>query len=191
MVDTDAEMETGALSYRDMLAENGVVSDGTCSYWEDNEEDSIHFEDVISDDEMDGNDDQCPKVVFSKEEKERLRKPWRKTLIVKLLSKVLGFQTLNARIKNPWQLEEGRFKVVDLGGYYLTVRQWTQNFDPLLDKIEKVIAWVRLLGLPLEYYNGLSLTRIRNIIGRVIRFDRNIEEVIRGRFARLICVELD
>ncbi|XVF16538.1 hypothetical protein REPUB_Repub10bG0040500 [Reevesia pubescens] len=63
------------------------------------------------------------------------------------------------------------------------------NFDPPTDKIDKVIAWIRLPGLPLEYYSTMALSRLGVIVGRVICFDRNTEEVIRGCYAR-VCVEL-
>ncbi|XVF27193.1 hypothetical protein REPUB_Repub14bG0086000 [Reevesia pubescens] len=155
------------------------------------------------------------RVVFSKEEKQQLRMPWRNALIVKLLGKVLGFQTLSARAKQLWQLE-GKYKVVDLGqdyflfkfekkvdykhvlegrpwiigGHYLTVRQWTLNFNPNTDIINKVIAWVRLPGLPMEYYSQFALLRLWALVGRGIKVDRNTEDAIRGRFARL-CIEVD
>lgn len=77
-----------------------------------------------------------------------------------------------------------------IGGHYLTVRQWAPNFDPSVDVINKVIAWIRFPGLPVEYYNSLALTRMGSLVGKVIQIDRNTEDAVRGRFARL-CVEVD
>ncbi|XVF14516.1 hypothetical protein REPUB_Repub09cG0067500 [Reevesia pubescens] len=185
--------------------------------WDDTlaEANNIHFDVDVSVDEMDENDGPWTTVQFTKKEKESMRKPWRKALIVKLFGNVLGFQTLTTRIKNPWQLT-GRYKVVDLGhdyflfrfekksdynnvleggpwistGHCLTVRQWTPNFDLVSDKIEEVIAWIRFPCLPVEYYNVLALTKMSCHVGRVIRLDKNTKEAICGRYAR-VCVELD
>ncbi|XVF04467.1 hypothetical protein REPUB_Repub05bG0085400 [Reevesia pubescens] len=144
-----------------------------------------------------------------------MRKPCRKTLIVKLLGCVLGFQMLTSQIKNLWHLE-GCYKIVDLGhdyylfkfelqsdyrnvleggpwiigGHDLTVRQWYPNFNPKSDEIQKVLEWIRLLGLPVKYYNFLALTRMTSHIGKVVRFDKHTEEAIRSCYAR-VCVELD
>ena len=60
---------------------------------------------------------ESPKVIFTKSEKIQLRRPWRKALIVKLLGKTLGYQALQSRVKQMWQLE-GRFRIVDLGQDY-------------------------------------------------------------------------
>ncbi|XVF38342.1 hypothetical protein REPUB_Repub20aG0093200 [Reevesia pubescens] len=209
--------ERTPFSYKDMLTGKAVVALDKWNDWiEDEGDDFIHFDGEVSgDEELPDSDSRWPNVSFSKQEKLNMRFPWRKALVVKLLGKILGFQTLNARIKNLWQLE-GRYKVVDvgqdyflfkfekkedykhvlegghwiIGGHYLTVRQWTPNFDPLLDTISKIIAWIRFPGLPLEYYDTTALTKMGSHVGKVIRLDRNTEEALRGRFAR-VCIELD
>ncbi|XVF12616.1 hypothetical protein REPUB_Repub08aG0134300 [Reevesia pubescens] len=142
-------------------------------------------------------------------------KLWRNALIVKPLGRVLGFRVLSTRIKNLWQLK-GNYKIVVLGhdyflfkfekqsdykhvleggrwiigGHYLTVRQWSPNFDTAVDKIEKFIVWIIFMRLPLEYYKEVALTRMGSHVKRVICFDHNNEETLRGKFAR-ICVEVD
>ncbi|EOX93798.1 Uncharacterized protein TCM_002733 [Theobroma cacao] len=75
----------------------------------------------------------------------------------------------------------------------LTVKllgKWVSNFNPSLDKINKIIVWIHFSGLPTEYYNNLLLSRMGIHVGGVIHIDRNIVEALRGRFARL-CFELD
>ena len=142
-------------------------------------------------------------------------KPWRKSLIVKLLGKVLGFQMLITRIKSLWQLE-GRYKMVDLGqdnflfkfesksdylhaldggpwiisGHYLTIRPWFPNFDLLKDEINKIVAWIKFPGFPLEYYNVLALSRMASHVGRVVLLDRNTETAIRSIYKDLCRVRL-
>ncbi|KAJ0089465.1 hypothetical protein Patl1_13455 [Pistacia atlantica] len=37
--------------------------------------------------------------------------------------------------------------------HYLALRQWQPDFDPIVAKIDKISAWVGLLGLSIEYYD--------------------------------------
>ncbi|MBA0877096.1 hypothetical protein Goshw_011619 [Gossypium schwendimanii] len=67
---------------------------------------------------------------------------------------------------------------------------WFQNFQPSCDKIEFLVALVRFPKLPLEYYTVMAILRIVSCVGRVIRIDRNTEDVQRGGFAR-VCIDLD
>jgi hypothetical protein len=41
--------------------------------------------------------------------------------------------------------------------HYLTVKEWSPNFHPASDTIEKVAVWVRISGLPIEYYDSKVL----------------------------------
>ena len=55
-------------------------------------------------DEPEENEDPCcPKLRLSKEEKGRIRKPWRQTLIIKLLSRSIGYKTLLQIIISLWK----------------------------------------------------------------------------------------
>lgn len=62
---------------------------------------------------------------------------------------------------------------------------WSQH-----DHIEKILAWVRIPGLPIEYYNQGFLWKVGKKIGRPVRVDQATRKVTRGKFARL-CVEVD
>ncbi|CAN1149425.1 hypothetical protein LINPERHAP2_LOCUS17012 [Linum perenne] len=53
-----------------------------------------------------------------------------------------------------------------------------------------VIVWVRLPGIPLEYYDATILRIIGDRIGKTVRLDHTTLEGSRGNFAR-ICVEVD
>lgn len=70
------------------------------------------------------------------------------------------------------------------------VKDWRPNFDPLTDKTEKVIVWVRLPDLPMEYYNQEFLFRVGRMIGEPMMIDSATSLTSRGKFARL-CVEVD
>lgn len=72
----------------------------------------------------------------------------------------------------------------------MTVQQWRPNFDPNQAHTKKVIVWVRIPNLPIEYYNKILLRRIGKRLGRTIKVDMAIEETSSAKYARL-CIEVD
>jgi len=38
--------------------------------------------------------------------------------------------------------------------HYLKVKEWSPNFHPQSDTIQKVAVWVTIFGLPIEYFIG-------------------------------------
>ncbi|QHO28219.1 Endonuclease/exonuclease/phosphatase [Arachis hypogaea] len=84
-------------------------------------------------------------------------------------------------------LLEGPWKIYDR---YLVVRLWEPNFNPLLTTIDKITAWIRLTGLPIELHNEKILRNIGGLIGRICKVDYNTSHLCRGKFARL-CVKVD
>ncbi|KAE8706599.1 hypothetical protein F3Y22_tig00110391pilonHSYRG00023 [Hibiscus syriacus] len=71
-----------------------------------------------SDEEEECEGDDIPTIKIPQELKEKLRKPWRKTLIIKILGKTVAYKTLISRVTNLWKLE-GEFECIDLGyGFY-------------------------------------------------------------------------
>lgn len=175
-------------------------------------------EEIISDVEQYGEDDEddgCPVIRLSREDKIRLRKPWRQTLIVKVLGRTIGYTYLLRRIRALWKPKAPielvafendyfivRFASVDdyefakyevqwlIMDHYLIVKEWFPNFDPHSDKTEQVLVWVRFPCLPIQYYDKDFLMKIGSKIGRPIRVDQATSLVSRGKFAR-ICVEVD
>ncbi|XP_057745166.1 uncharacterized protein LOC130963034 [Arachis stenosperma] len=154
-------------------------------------------------------------VVINEVVLKQLRHPWWDTLIVKLLSRRISLAVLTRRLEAMWG-KQGSIEVIDLGNdffivkfysqedldfaliggpwrifdHYLTISFWKTNFNPMEASIEYTVAWVRLPGLMIEYYEKSMLERIGNIIGRTIKVDSNTADICRGKFARL-CVELD
>jgi hypothetical protein len=53
-----------------------------------------------------------------------------------------------------------------------------------------VAVWVRISGLPIEYYDPKVLSFIGDRIGKTVKIDRNTSSQERGKYARL-CVEVD
>jgi hypothetical protein len=157
----------------------------------------------------------CPEFVFSKKEEKRIYRPWRRGVIVKLLGRRIGYKALETRLKQMW-VRKGVISIIDVGNdyylvaftheddqyaalmdepwfiydHYLTVKEWSPNFHPASDTIEKVAVWVRISGLPIEYYDSKVLNFIGNRVGKTMKVDKNTLTQERGKYARL-CVQVD
>ncbi|XP_031131985.1 uncharacterized protein LOC116033376 [Ipomoea triloba] len=174
-------------------------------------------EEPISDDEMNwGEDDpDCPRVIITKEEKARIRRPWRRSLIVRVLGRRVSYSYLLQRMKAMWRPEanmdlialnddyfvvkfealrdyefakfEGPWMILR---HYLIVQEWVPNFDPSNNKMEKLLVWVRFPTIPIEYFDEDIVEKIGLKVGRPIRVDDSTSLVSKGRFAR-IYIEVD
>ncbi|KAJ1418153.1 hypothetical protein SESBI_16112 [Sesbania bispinosa] len=49
-----------------------------------------------------------------------------------------------------------------LAGHYLIIQKWQPNFFPFEDELKRVAVWIRIPGLPFEYYDHTILWRIAN-----------------------------
>ena len=71
----------------------------------------IEIEEWLSNDEGDRMEEEenedlhCPKIKLSKEEKIRIRKPWKRTFIIKLLGRSIGYKTLWSRMETEGNLK--------------------------------------------------------------------------------------
>ena len=98
---------TGGNSYVESLMGNSFV--------EPEIDENMQANECISeDDEDDCEEDDCPLIKLSAEEKKRIRKPWQQTLIIKLMGRKVGYMFLIQRLKNMWKLR-GDFTLTDLG----------------------------------------------------------------------------
>lgn len=56
-------------------------------------------------------------------------------------------------------LSEKDHQTTPMGGlwliydHYLTMREWSPNFCPSNDVVEQLAMWVRVFGLPIDYYD--------------------------------------
>lgn len=82
--------------------------------------------------------------------------------------------------QGPWMIEDN----------YLTIRKWVPNFIPDEAPIKVLTAWVRILNLSVEYFDGNFLHKIGSKIGKVLRIDKTTSNAEKGQFTRLI-VEID
>jgi hypothetical protein len=121
----------------------------------------------------------CPEFLLSKSEEKRIYRPWKRGIIVKLLGRRIGYKALETRLKQMW-VKKGVINIIDLSNdyylvtfthdddhyttlmngpwfiydHYLTVKAWSPNFHPQSDTIKNVAVWVRISGLPIEYYDA-------------------------------------
>ncbi|KAH9751655.1 DUF4283 domain-containing protein [Citrus sinensis] len=145
----------------------------------------------------------------------QLMKPWQYTVVFKLWGRRIVYRTLCNSLETIWSSTQG-FSVIDLEndyylvrfrterdvefaltqgpwtilGHYLTVKPWTPHFDISAAVIEYVIAWIRLPGMALHYYNKKILRMLGQIFGRASKIDYSTESASRGKFAHL-AVEID
>jgi hypothetical protein len=141
--------------------------------------------------------------------------PWRDALVIKLLGKNLGYNTMKTKLENVWKLSGG-FELMDIGysyymvkfdgeddknkvinggpwmiyDHYLAVSQWSPTFNAATATIDKTMVWIRIPSLNLVYYDESILWALASMIGNPVKVDLHTLRVARGRFAR-ICVEVD
>jgi hypothetical protein len=194
------------------IKETAILDSSDDEIWDDDQAD---MEESIKIEEMKVAGYDCPNFHLSKKEENRIQKPWKGGIIVKMLGRRIGYKALENRLKQMW-VRAGIITIVDLGNdyflvtlsskedqqralsngpwliydHYLTVRGWSPNFNPHINHLTKVNVWVRFSGLPIEYYDAKLLTSIGNRIGRTIKVDKNTLQQERGKYARL-CVEVD
>ncbi|KAJ1377243.1 hypothetical protein SESBI_49098 [Sesbania bispinosa] len=106
-----------------------------------------------------------------------------------------------ARFKNAedfqYVFEGGPWQIMN---HYLVMQRWRPEFFPFEDDMKHVAVWVRIPGLPVEYYDSKILLRIGNSIDKTMKIDGNslmgkdgpVGELfqVRAKFSR-ICVEVD
>ncbi|KAJ1410411.1 hypothetical protein SESBI_21906 [Sesbania bispinosa] len=59
------------------------------------------------------------------------------------------------------------------GCHYLVIQKWKPDFFPMEDELKHVAVWIRILGLPMEFYDRSILWSIGNAIGKTIEVDSN------------------
>lgn len=80
----------------------------------------------------------------------------------------------------PWMIQD----------HYLTIKRWTQDFNPCESCFGRTFVWIRLSGPNLMYYEEIAIKTIAFAVGKLIKVDFNTKLVGKGRFAR-IYVERD
>ncbi|KAG8501560.1 hypothetical protein CXB51_003854 [Gossypium anomalum] len=138
-------------------------------------------------------------------------KDMKNTVVLKLLRCNIGFSILQNKIYSMWKpsstvhlidIENGFFlakfvnkidyeKVLFEGlwiifGQYLTVQPWTVLFDPTQKFLSMVMSWIRFSGLPGYMYKRKILLEIGRLVGKVTKLDMNMDNRVKGKFARMV-----
>ncbi|KAI9091048.1 hypothetical protein K1719_028318 [Acacia pycnantha] len=121
---------------------------------------------------------------FDDKEKDRLQRPFRRTLVVKLMGRKPAYVFMQKKLRQLWE-RKGKIDIFDLENDF-----YQPEFNPRSEKIESLIAWVRLPELPAPFFDKKFLLNLGNVIGKAIRLDVHTAQRARGKFARM-CVELD
>ncbi|KAL7219922.1 hypothetical protein ACSBR2_012894 [Camellia fascicularis] len=115
----------------------------------------------------------------------KVRKPWKKCLIVRLLGKTVGYKLFMLKMSKIWGLQVD-FEALDIGNAFFNVK-----FDMIEDYTKDTTAiWVRFPNLPIEYYNEKVLFHIAKALGVPLKVDTNTAMAARGKYAR-VCIEID
>ncbi|KAL4378119.1 hypothetical protein GQ457_02G027990 [Hibiscus cannabinus] len=176
-------------SYKDTLMASDSFNQAMCNVFTDNEEVKLVDGDVTRS-VVDG----LISIVFSERVQALAVKNFDLTVVVKLLDfRLMDIENdyflvtfksssdfSNAISGGPWVLF----------GHYLVVEPWTVDFSTSQSHPNRVLAWIRLTGLPVTLYQRSKITAIGECIGPVIKIDYQTESGCRGRFARM-AISLD
>ncbi|XP_054792525.1 uncharacterized protein LOC129298145 [Prosopis cineraria] len=119
-----------------------------------------------------------PNVIIPPAEKERLAKKWKNTLIVTLLGRMVRSEYMESKLPQMWGCY-GDIEVID-----------KENFESNEEKITKIVDWIHISQLPLDYYDQGILYVLGSQIDHVLKVETTTIKRKKGRFARL-CVKLD
>ncbi|XP_019255644.1 PREDICTED: uncharacterized protein LOC109234213 [Nicotiana attenuata] len=124
-------------------------------------------------------------IPLSPEEKERLYKPWKFSVIIKVFKRRMPHHMLRSKLIDLWKpseqlilidlgwdfyivkfsLEESTVKALHLGpwfvsGHFLSVRKWEPKFVPQEATLTTTAIWIRLPQLPTEFYDTVILEKV-------------------------------
>lgn len=121
--------------------------------------------------------------------------PWKWTLVINLLGRIVSFRFLQARLNKPWSgcqyqlvdilndhylvsfandedynhvLQDGPWVIAE---HYQMVQRWQPSFDPYENAVGKMAIWVRIPNMPVEYFKKRFLWKVGNFIGRTLKID--------------------
>ncbi|CAI9097596.1 OLC1v1034065C1 [Oldenlandia corymbosa var. corymbosa] len=151
------------------------------------------------DDDMEIVDDGLrSKIHFSQRIKDIMGKPWEEHAVyVKLMNdKTVAVATPSDRLDSLWPESEGQSIMYYDNRYflvrfmrkedathaltrcpwvlldsYLHIQPWECNFNAQANKIESMVVWIRLPGIPVDYYKKI-LRRFGRLLRRVVHVDQ-------------------
>ncbi|KAI9122638.1 hypothetical protein K1719_006478 [Acacia pycnantha] len=152
----------------------------------------------------------CLRFSFVEKERERLLKPFGRTLVVKLLGRQPSYGFMVKKLRQIWETK-GNLEIFDMDNdfylvsfqhgddymealtsrpwvindAYLNVARWRPEFNPKIAKVESVIAGVRFPDLPAPLFDKKFLLNLGNVLGRAIKLDIHTTQRSRGKFAHV------
>ncbi|CAN1128426.1 hypothetical protein LINPERHAP2_LOCUS4620 [Linum perenne] len=197
------------------VSEGVSFRDKVTGFWNNS---SIGTDILYSDDsDVDETDDdpRCPTIRIPNQEKQRVRRKFRHAIIVSTLDHCFPFVFMSRKLPHLWA-KKGGVQVSDVGfgfcvvnfetiadyecamfggpwmvnDHYVVIQEWRPYFHPEETFLLMLRVWVRLPGIPFEYFDSAILKIIGDRIGIMVRVDHTTLEGSRGNFAR-ICVEVD
>lgn len=106
-------------SFRDMLQGQNRSSETSNQAENVDDEDDVSDDDVAPEEIMD--DEQSPIILLTKEEKQRMRQPWKNSLIIKMFDGKIGYMGLMRKLKKKWSIK-GELALTDIGFDYFIAR---------------------------------------------------------------------
>ncbi|KAJ4845395.1 hypothetical protein Tsubulata_010576 [Turnera subulata] len=206
----DSPMEESSMSYRDKLTTGPTVGLEDAAWFEE-EEAEYEDGDIRVVDGENG-----PEVELSDAFITRLKKPWKRAVVFKVLGRNIGYQTLKTKLQILWK-PTGPYQIIDLVNNYFVARfahdvdyenvllngpwvvygnaiyvqPWSDDFRPTTDKIKHVVVWVQFPDYPLGRYHTRILKTLANLVGRTVKIDSNTAQSKRGKFAKVaVAVDL-
>nr|POE93730.1 uncharacterized protein CFP56_30503 [Quercus suber] len=172
-------------------------------------------EDIESDNEEEHAQNGSIRVCFSRDDKTHMRATSYQALIIKPFGRKLGYSFLVSKIRSMWNPRGGmdcidlgfdffliKFELSEdvdnipkggpwfIGQHFLAIRQWEPEFQASSTTLSSVAMWIRLLELPIEFYEHNALLKISRAIGLVLCIDAHTANGAKGRFACL-CVQIN
>ncbi|XP_077221623.1 uncharacterized protein LOC143855390 [Tasmannia lanceolata] len=155
------------------------------------------------------------RISFENEELEEIGCKWRTSLVGYFIGRRPYFMNLRENLSRKWNLK-GELQIFTLSnGFYLFQFTCLEDCDSVLESGEHSYAgrplilrkwkpgtpleklnltsipvWVRLPGLPLEFWSAKGLSKIASFIGNPLYMDSRIAEETRLSYARM-CVEVE
>ncbi|KAL4303003.1 hypothetical protein GQ457_10G018810 [Hibiscus cannabinus] len=196
---------SSAPSFKDMLM-------GNQRYAQPDDDEPFDDDDIelIEGDVIRGMEDGMIKIDFSNRVHELAIKSLERTIVIKMLGRRINYTTFRNKLYEIWKPSQ-TFKLMDIEndyflvtfgahkdylhvlaggpwmifGHYIAVEPWSKDFTTSQPYPSKIIAWIRMPGLPVTLYKPSLITELGECIGRVIKLDYQTERGRRGRFARM------
>jgi len=64
-----------------------------------------------------------------------------------------------------------------MDGTPIVLKHWTPNFDAKWEKVDVVLVWVRLPGLPMQYWNSSHFSSIGSRLDDFLEADYSFKEM--------------